>query len=261
MIAVDAVDKVYATHRGQTIHALDKVTFEVAEGEFLAIVGPSGCGKTTLLKILAGLVRPSGGVIKFDGAPLVGPRRDVGMVFQTAALFPWNTVLDNSMLAARVQHLSELACLDRARELIKLVGLEGFEGRYPSELSGGMQQRCAIIRALVHDPAILLLDEPFGLLDALTRDQMNVLLQDVWLSRRKTVVLITHSVSEAVFLADRVLVMSGRPGQILADLHVEAERPRSLELTSSAHFGMLAAKIRDLLGVERGRVTPRAFVD
>jgi NitT/TauT family transport system ATP-binding protein len=224
----------------------------VGEGEFLSIVGPSGCGKSTLLKILAGLMPASSGEALLNGTPIDGPRRDIGMVFQSPVLFPWRTVLDNSMLPIDVQGLGRAQMIARAKSLIALVGLSGFENRYPWELSGGMQQRVALVRALVHDPALLLMDEPFGALDALTREAMNVELQRIWLERRKTVVFVTHSTSEAVFLADRVMVMTSRPGRIGDLLKIDLPRPRTLEVMNTEAFGTYVRRIRNGLNAGGG---------
>ena len=226
------------------IAALRDIDFSVGEGEFLSIVGPSGCGKSTLLKILAGLMPASSGEAQLNGTPIEGPRRDIGMVFQSPVLFPWRSVLDNALLPVDVQRLGREQLLERAHALIALVGLSGFEHRYPWELSGGMQQRVALVRALIHDPALLLMDEPFGALDALTRESMNVELQRIWLDRRKTVVFVTHSTSEAVFLADRVMVMSARPGTIADMLKIELPRPRSLDVMTTEAFGTYVRRIR-----------------
>jgi NitT/TauT family transport system ATP-binding protein len=229
---------------GNAIAALRDIDFSVGEGEFLSIVGPSGCGKSTLLKILAGLMPASSGEAQLNGTPIEGPRRDIGMVFQSPVLFPWRSVLDNALLPVDVQRLGREQLLERAHALIALVGLSGFEHRYPWELSGGMQQRVALVRALIHDPALLLMDEPFGALDALTRESMNVELQRIWLDRRKTVVFVTHSTSEAVFLADRVMVMSARPGTIADMLKIELPRPRSLDVMTTEAFGTYVRRIR-----------------
>jgi NitT/TauT family transport system ATP-binding protein len=242
-IAVRHLAKDYGAG-GNAIAALRDIDFSVGEGEFLSIVGPSGCGKSTLLKILAGLMPASSGEAKLNGTPIEGPRRDIGMVFQSPVLFPWRSVLDNALLPVDVQRLGREQLLERAHALIALVGLSGFEHRYPWELSGGMQQRVALVRALIHDPALLLMDEPFGALDALTRESMNVELQRIWLDRRKTVVFVTHSTSEAVFLADRVMVMSARPGTIADMLKIELPRPRSLDVMTTEAFGTYVRRIR-----------------
>jgi NitT/TauT family transport system ATP-binding protein len=225
------------------ITALRDIDLTVGGGEFVAIVGPSGCGKSTLLKILAGLL-PATGTAMLNGTPIVGPRRDIGMVFQSPVLFPWRTVIDNALLPVDVQRLGRDRMVEHAKTLIALVGLSGFEQRYPWELSGGMQQRVALVRALIHDPALLLMDEPFGALDALTRESMNVELQRIWLDRRKTVVFVTHSTSEAVFLADRVVVMTPRPGRIGDMLEIDLPRPRTLEIMTTEAFGAYVRRIR-----------------
>ncbi len=243
VIAVRRLAKSYATARGR-VNALEDIDFAVAEGEFVAILGPSGCGKSTLLKILAGLLPASGGEARLRGAAITGPRRDIGVVFQSPVLFPWRSVLQNVLLPADVQRLGRQEHERIALELLSLVGLGGFEHRYPWELSGGMQQRVAMVRALVHDPAMLLMDEPFGALDAMTREQMNLELQRIWLERRKTVVFITHSIPEAVFLADRVLVMTPRPGRIAEIVRVEMPRPRALDLMNTPEFGEHVRRIR-----------------
>jgi NitT/TauT family transport system ATP-binding protein len=243
VIAVKDVGKEYQTPRGP-VRALDAIDLTVAEGEFVAIVGPSGCGKSTLLKILAGLLATTRGEVRLRGVPVTGPRRDIGVVFQSPVLFPWRTVLDNVLLPVDVQGLGRAANVSRALDLLALVGLAGFERRYPWELSGGMQQRVAITRALIHNPAMLLMDEPFGALDALTRESMNLELQRIWLERRETVLFITHSISEAVFLADRVFVMTPRPGRILEEVAVKIARPRSLDVMAAPEFGSIVNRVR-----------------
>jgi NitT/TauT family transport system ATP-binding protein len=247
-IHINAVEKVYRAAQGGDVRALMPIDLEIGDGEFVSVVGPSGCGKTTLLKLVAGLARPTAGEVVLRGRPISGPRRDVGVVFQAPALFPWKTVLENALLPAAVQRLDRAAARARALQLLGLVGLDGFETKYPHELSGGMQQRNAIVRALIHDPSILLLDEPFGALDALTREQMNLLLQKVWMESRKTALLITHSIPEAVFLSDRVVVMSPRPGRILEIIPVPEPRPRALSLTATERYGRAVERIRSLLG-------------
>ena len=203
------------TRRYGAVTALDHVDLTIRGGELIAIVGPSGCGKSTLLRILAGLMPPTEGEAWLQGSRIEGPRRDIGVVFQTPVLFPWRSVLDNVLLPVDVQRLGRDKMRATAMTLLRMVGLEGFESHLPNQLSGGMQQRAALVRALIHDPSVLLMDEPFGALDAMTREQMNVELQRIWMERRKTVVFVTHSVGEAVFLADRVVVMSPRPGRVL----------------------------------------------
>jgi NitT/TauT family transport system ATP-binding protein len=229
------------------IMALRDIDFSVGDGEFITIVGPSGCGKSTLLKILAGLLPASEGDAIHKGDPITGPRQDIGVVFQSPVLFPWRNVLANVLLPVDVQRLGRERMTKHALDLLALVELTGFEHRYPWELSGGMQQRVALVRALVHDPALLLMDEPFGALDALTREAMNVELQRIWLERRKTVLFVTHSTAEAVFLADRVLVMTPRPGRIGDVLTVDLPRPRPLDVMTTEVFGVYVRRIRAVL--------------
>ena len=216
----------------------------VEPGEFVTIVGPSGCGKSTLLKMVSGLLPITAGTITVGNTPVAGPQDNIGMVFQSPVLLAWRNVLDNIMLQIEMRGLSRKKYLPRARALIRMTGLEGFENKSPWQLSGGMQQRASICRALVHDPAILLMDEPFGALDAMTREKMNVELQRIWYTTRKTVLLITHSIPEAVFLADRVLVMTERPGAIAAIYDVDLPRPRRLDIMGDPRFVALSQTIR-----------------
>jgi NitT/TauT family transport system ATP-binding protein len=249
-ITVSDLNKVYITTSRESVNALDNINFEMAEGEFVCVVGPSGCGKSTLLKILSGLLSITSGTASLMGNPITGPRNDVGIVFQDPILLPWRTVLNNTLLPAEIMGLDPKITHPRAHDLIKLVGLEDFENVYPGELSGGMRQRNAIIRALIHDPAVLLMDEPFGALDAMTREQMNLELQRIWLERKKTVFFITHSIPEAVFLGDRIIVMTPRPGKIAEIIDVGIERPRSLSTMGNEKFVSLTQRIRSLLYVE-----------
>lgn len=243
VICVRELSMKYPGHNG-CVHALQEISFGIREGEFVALVGPSGCGKSTLLKILAGLLPASAGEAFLRGTPIRGPRRDVGVVFQSAVLLPWRNVLQNVLLSMDVQGLGRERYRQQALELLSLVGLQEFANCYPRELSGGMQQRVAIVRALIHDPAMLLMDEPFGALDAMTREQMNLLLQRIWLERRKTVLFVTHSIPEAVFLADCVLVMSPRPGRIIEAVKVDIPRPRKVEAISLPEFCSKVTSIR-----------------
>jgi len=245
-IALDGVRLAYPSAAGPVL-ALDRVDVAVARGEFVAVVGPSGCGKSTLLKLLAGLLRPTLGGVRIDGRPVEGPGAEVGIVFQSALLMPWRSVLDNILLQVEVRGLRKADYLEEAHRLIELVGLKDFAGRRPYELSGGMQQRVGLCRALIHSPEILLLDEPFGALDAMTRETMNAELQRIWMERRKTVLLITHSISEAVYLADRVLVMGPRPGRIVGEIKVDLPRPRRLEMMEGSLLGEFAGQVRRLL--------------
>jgi NitT/TauT family transport system ATP-binding protein len=242
-VSVNELSKHYSTRNGN-ICALKQISFSMRDGEFVAVVGPSGCGKSTLLKILAGLLPSSQGEACFRDIPITGPRHDIGVVFQAPVLFPWRTVLENVLLPVDVQRQPRDQYVKHATELLRLVGLEGFENRYPWELSGGMQQRVAITRALIHDPAMLLMDEPFGALDAMTREQMNLELQRIWLERKNTVLFITHSIPEAVFLADRVFVMAPRPGRIIDTLEVNLPRPRGLYAMNSPEFCAKVDSIR-----------------
>ena len=248
------VQHLWMRYGGDTdgVVALADIDFTVRDGEFVAIVGPSGCGKSTLLRILAGLMPPTSGQAELAGSPIDGPRRDIGVVFQSPVLFPWRTVLANAELPVDVQGLDRKAMRAKALELLTLVGLEGFESRYPRELSGGMQQRVSLVRALIHDPALLLMDEPFGALDAMTRETMHIELPRSWMERRKTIVFITHSIAEAVFLADRVLVMTPRPGKIGAELKIDLPRPRALDVVNTEIFGSYVRQIRAALNAAGG---------
>jgi len=251
VIAIRHLSKVYGG-RGGNVTALSYIDCTIGDGEFMSIVGPSGCGKSTLLKILAGLLQRSGGDALLNGTPIDGPRNDIGVVFQSPVLFPWRTVLGNVLLPVDVQKLGREKMQQRALDLLNLVGLKDFEHRYPWELSGGMQQRVALVRALIHDPALLLMDEPFGALDALTREAMNVELQRIWMESRKTVVFITHSTSEAVFLGDRVMVMTPRPGKVEDMLEIDLPRPRSLDVMTTEKFGTYVGRIRKSLNAGGG---------
>lgn len=246
-IEIDRVQKTYQTPSGETVHAIEEASLSIHEGEFICIVGPSGCGKSTLLKIVAGLLLPTSGRVLIGGKPVTGPTSDVGMVFQSPVLLKWRKVLDNVLLPVEFLQLDRRRYEATARELLELVGLKGFEDKYPSQLSGGMQQRVAISRALVHDPKILLMDEPFGALDELTRDRMNLELLRIWEARRKTVLFITHSISEALFLADRVVVMTARPARIARVIRVDLPRPRSFDIRTQPVFGEMTMEIYNLL--------------
>ncbi|RAY16190.1 ABC transporter ATP-binding protein [Actinomadura craniellae] len=244
-IEIDGLQKFYRPRRSEPTHALSDIGFTVRRGEFVSVVGPSGCGKTTLLKILAGLIPRSEGTVKIAGRDVLKPIPEVGMVFQAATLLPWRTILQNVMVPAEVQRLDASTHRERARDLLKMVGLEGFEDKYPSELSGGMQQRAGICRALIHDPAVLLMDEPFGALDAMTREHMNVELLRIWRESGQTIVFVTHSISEAVFLSDRVIVLSSRPGRIAEIVPIELGRPRDISIVSSDAAGVYVERIRE----------------
>jgi NitT/TauT family transport system ATP-binding protein len=255
-LELSGVNKVYQARRGE-VNALQDINLSVQKGEFVSLVGRSGCGKTTLLRILAGLLAPSSGSVKANGqSTWKGATRDddalrqCGLVFQDANLFPWFNVTDNISLPLKLRGVDKKSRTARAKELCELVGLTGFEGAYPRELSGGMRQRAAIARALSYNPTVLLMDEPFGALDALTRDKMNLELQAIHAAAGATVVFVTHSISEAVFLADRVVLLSPRPGRIRSITDVKLERPRSLETESSAEFQEIIRKLRHELDEE-----------
>lgn len=233
---------------GGNLHALDKITFSVSPEEFVCVLGPSGSGKSTLLRVLAGLLPPSSGDVIYNGEILDGPQQGIGLVFQKANLMPWRTVLENVTLPLEVQDPHAAVIQARAQDLIELVGLSGFEDSLPRDLSGGMAQRVAIARALVHDPQVLLLDEPFGSLDALTRERMGTELLRIWQTRRKTVIMVTHAIQEALFLADRVLVLSPRPGRLRLDLPVDLPRPRAEAMRYTPAFGELAQRVRTAIG-------------
>jgi len=230
------------------LHVLSDISFSVDAEEFVCVLGPSGSGKSTLLRILAGLLPPTHGEVFYSGERLNGPRREIGFVFQKANLMPWRTVLENITLPLELQQVPSGQAQAQAQELVNLVGLEGFEETLPRDLSGGMAQRVAIARALVHDPGVLLLDEPFGALDALTRERMGAELMRIWQARRKTVVMVTHAIPEAIFLADRVLVLSPRPGRLRLDLAINLPRPRQEEVRYTPAFGELAQHLRAAIG-------------
>ena len=244
MISVQSLGKTYETLRGLPVEALKDISFRIETGQFVTVLGPSGCGKSTLLKIVAGLIPPTTGTLDVFGEPIVEPRQDIGIVFQSALLLQWRTVFENVMVPVEVLKLPRDTYRERATQLLKLAGLERFANHYPNELSGGMQQRVAICRALVFDPEILLLDEPFGALDAMTRDYMNLELARIWQATKKTVLLITHSIREAVFLSDRVYVMSASPGQIIDCIDIDLDRPRDIDVTSSLEFGKYEKTLR-----------------
>ncbi len=249
-IKLDAVRKVYQA-RDEEIVAVSDVTMDIEQGEFVSLVGPSGCGKTTLLKILAGLHQQDGGTVSIGGGGVsFDPSRDVGMVFQAALLLKWRKIIDNVLLPAEILGLPMGEARERARDLLAMVGLDGFEEKYPYELSGGMQQRAAIARSLVHDPKLILMDEPFGALDALTRDKMNLELMRIWRESRKTIVFVTHSIPEAIFLGTRVAVLTARPARMADNFRVDLKMPRKLEVKTSGKFGRYALRIYRLLGLE-----------
>ncbi|GIH06546.1 ABC transporter ATP-binding protein [Rhizocola hellebori] len=238
----------FRSKRAQTT-ALTEITMQVEPGEFVTIVGPSGCGKSTLLKVVAGLVRPTSGTVSLMGQQVNGPQKEIGFVFQRAALLEWRGARKNILLQAEIRGLDRADAARRADQLIELTGLQGFENALPHELSGGMQQRVALCRALLHQPRVLLMDEPFGALDALTREQLNEELNRIWRETATTIVLVTHSIAEAVFLGTRVEVMSQRPGRLLRTLDVDLPKERRYaQVMSDPTFDRLASEIRGLLG-------------
>jgi len=238
---VDGVGKTYAGG----VEAVREARFRVAPGEFLSLLGPSGCGKSTLLMMIAGLLAPSRGSIRVDGAEVQGPRRDVGIVFQSPVLLPWRTVLDNVLLPVEMLRLRRADYDRRAHDLLSMAKVDDFAAKLPHELSGGMKQRVAICRALVHDPALLLMDEPFNALDAMTRDQMGLELLRIWDVHKKTVVFVTHSIREAVFLSDRVLVMTPRPATIGFETGVKLPRPRTMDMQEADEFNRYVGLLRN----------------
>jgi NitT/TauT family transport system ATP-binding protein len=247
LLSIRNLKKKFITRDGE-LEALGSVTFDVYPEEFVTIVGPSGCGKTTLLKIIAGLTEKSEGEIAVDRGSF-DPSREVGFVFQKSLLLNWRRVLDNILLPIEILKLDRKEYLPKARDLLALVGLEGFERSYPNELSGGMQQRVSLARALIHDPKLILMDEPFGALDAITREKMNLELVRIWAESKKTVIFITHDINEAVFLSDRVVVLSARPSRMLEALDIDLPRPRTLDIRTSPKFGEYALKVYKMLEI------------
>ena len=245
-LRVERVSHFYDDQHGH-VEALDDISFDIQPSEFVCLVGPSGSGKSTLLRILAGLVPPQQGRVWLDGQLVTAPSPSVGIVFQKANLMPWRTVRDNVGLPLEVQHLPADEINRRAQSLIELVGLSGFEESYPRGLSGGMEQRVAIARSLIHNPSILLLDEPFGSLDALTRERMTLELTRIWSAQKTTVLMVTHSIQEAVLLSDRVLVMTDRPGRVAATIPIDLPRPRALSVLQEGHFAEIAGTIRQAI--------------
>jgi len=249
-IHLDGIRKVYRT-RGEEFLAISEATFDVEEGELVSLVGPSGCGKTTLLKTLAGLHPYDSGELRIGSATVpFDPSRDIGMVFQQPLLLKWRRVIDNVLLPAEILGLPSKESRVRARDLLALVGLAGSEDKFPYELSGGMQQRAAIARALIHDPKLILMDEPFGALDALTREKMNLELLHIWREARKTILFVTHGISEAVFLGTRVVVFTAGPARMADNFQVDLPHPRTLDMKTHERFGQYTRRIYHLLGME-----------
>jgi len=250
-VRLSAVRKVFQRRDDSPVVAIEDVSFDIAQGQLISLLGPSGCGKTTVLRILAGLTEATSGIVEIRGQTVTGPQRDFGVAFQSPTLMPWRTIIENVLFPMEVQGRKDQASRDRARELLKLVGLEGFEQVYPKQLSGGMQQRAALCRALIHQPALLLMDEPFGALDELTRMEMNDLLLDIRRVTNATVLFVTHSISEAVYLSDVVLVFSKRPARIALRMEIDIAYPRSTNVRYSEHFNRLEQKASIALGVTR----------
>jgi NitT/TauT family transport system ATP-binding protein len=255
LITIEEVCRVFSGG-ARLVTALENVSFDIQAGNFVSIVGPSGCGKSTLLKIVSGLLPASSGRVSVGGRSVDRPLENVGMVFQAPVLLKWRSVLGNVLLPVEFARLEVASYVEKARALIKLVGLGGFEDMYPHELSGGMQQRASLCRALVTDPQLLLMDEPFGALDAMTRDELDMELLRIWEERKKTILFVTHSIQEAVFLSDQVLVMSARPGRLLEKITVELPRPRTMEIMSSAEFGAYTLMIRSRLALAGAASSP-----
>jgi NitT/TauT family transport system ATP-binding protein len=245
-VSVRGVDKNYQLPKGGVVSALRGVDLDIQRGEFVSIVGPSGCGKSTLLKCIGGISDLNAGEILIEGAQVNEPPRDMSIVFQRDVLLDWRSTLDNILLPIEFARLQKADWAQKARELLKLIGLEGYEHRQPWELSGGQRQRVAICRALIQDPRLLLMDEPFGALDALTRDELNLQLQRLWMQTQKTVLFITHSIGEAVLLSDRVVVMAANPGRIIETIAIGLRRPRTLDSRETPEFGRFAKHIRGL---------------
>lgn len=247
ILSVQNLSAVFSNGKGKLI-ALQDISFSVAGQEFVCVLGPSGSGKSTLLRILGGLLAPTGGQVTLGGQSLRGPHPKVGLVFQDPNLMPWRTVIQNVVLPLEIRGISREDARAQAIAILNLVGLQGFEHYLPSDLSGGMAQRVAIARSLVHDPDVLLLDEPFGALDALTRERMGVELSRIWQVRRKTVLMVTHAIDEAILLADRILILSSQPGRLVMDAPVDLPRPRLDAVRYTSEFGDLAQKLRAAIG-------------
>jgi NitT/TauT family transport system ATP-binding protein len=246
-VEVEGVTKVYNPGPSQ-IEAVSDVSFSLSSGDFVSILGPSGCGKSTLLMVVGGLEPATRGTVRIGGRQVSGPRTETGIIFQDPTLLPWKSVLDNVLFPVKIQHRELAPYTERALELLRMVGLHPFRDKRPHQLSGGMKQRAAICRALICDPDLLLMDEPFSALDAITRDELNVALLDIWERHHKTGLFVTHSIREAVFLSDRVLVMGLRPSRIVADVPIPFPRPRDIHLQESAEFTRIAAMLREHIG-------------
>lgn len=245
-MSVEHATKYYKTKTG-SVHALEDLSLEIAEGEFVCILGPSGCGKSTLLWAMSGLHDLTSGRIVLNGTPVTGPRPEIGMIFQDANLLPWRNLEQNIRFPFEIKKLNPKPYEPRIRELLDEVGLTGFERKYPRELSGGMQQRASIVRCLSFDPSVILMDEPFGALDAFTRDEMNLLIQKIWMETGKTIIFVTHNVTEAIFLADRVVVLTPRPGRLAHIFPINFPRPRSIEQTFTPEFIKIVLEIKNTI--------------
>jgi NitT/TauT family transport system ATP-binding protein len=251
IMSLEGVIKRFTTRAKDSVLALDKVSLDIRRNEFITLVGPSGCGKSTLLKIISGITAPTAGTVQFEGSELLKPSRQIGMVFQRPLLLPWRSVVENILFPIEMLDWNVVEFREEVMRLIQLVGLGGFENALPNELSGGMQQRVSICRALVYDPKMLMMDEPFGALDAMTREDLSVELLRIWTERKKTVIFVTHSIPEAVLLADRVVIMAARPGRVLMDLPINLPRPRSLETERLPEFQDLVHIVREAIYGER----------
>ena len=248
LVRASGISKTYRSGDADMV-ALSGMDLDVMDGEFLSLLGPSGCGKSTALNIMGGLLSATSGTVTFDGKPMSGPSRDIGMMFQQAVMFPWRTTIDNVLLPIEVFGQSKKKYRARAEELLSMVGIEEFAKSYPWQLSGGMQQRAALCRVLIHSPKLLLLDEPFGALDEFTRESMNSELLRLQAHSKATAILVTHNINEAVFMSDRIAVMSARPGRLVEVIDVPFERPRTPELALTPEFAALALRARTLLGL------------
>ena len=254
LVSVHGVSKTFAVD-GETVDAVERIDLNIAPGEFVSLLGPSGCGKSTLLMMVGGLETTTHGRIEIGGRTVTGPRPDIGVMFQDSTLLPWKSALDNVLFPFQITGRSTRDHRDRAAALLRRVGLGGFESKRPSQLSGGMRQRVALCRALIDEPDLLLMDEPFSALDAITRDEMNVVLMDLWQQFRKTVIFVTHSLREAAFLSDRVLVMSRRPGRIIADVPIALPRPRDPSVGESQKFNEICAVLRQKISDAHGHAS------
>jgi NitT/TauT family transport system ATP-binding protein len=254
-MTIEHATKYYKTQTG-SVHALEDLSLEVAEGEFVCVLGPSGCGKSTLLWALSGLHDLTNGRIMLNGTPVTEPRPEIGMIFQDANLLPWRNLWQNILFPFEIKKISAKKYEDRIRSLIDEVGLTGFEKKMPRELSGGMQQRASIVRCLSYDPSVILMDEPFGALDAFTRDEMNLLIQKIWMETGKTIIFVTHNVTESIFLSDRVVVLTPRPGKLAHIFPINLPRPRTIEQTFSPTFLKTVLEIKET--IITGTYTPRS---